>query len=699
MKVCLLSALTMSDFGDAESTLSANMDHMTPPLGVLSIAAALCDRGITPQVVNLNKLFLDFVGEDRSENGSNFLKYVLNHMNSLSFEILGLSTICSSYPLTIRIAEAIKGSRPSIGIILGGPQASVVDVPTMKAFPFIDFVVRGEADNTFPILIEALSGKASAQEIEKIPGITFRRGADIIQNPDSPPISDLDRLPLPAYFLDPNIKNYKSLSMEAGRGCPFGCTFCSTSGFFGRKYRVKSPQKLIEQMKSIKEMYGIDNIDLHHDNFTVNRKKVIEFCEGLLNCGDHFDWGCSSRTDQIDEELIALMSKAGCDGIFFGVETGSARLQKEINKNLNLLDAERHIRSVDGHGIKMAVALITGFPEETRDDLRDTVNFFVDMLRFDNVEPQLSLLAPLVGSEIHSIYRDKLILDYNYSDISFQGMEQSSDDRGMIQAYPDVFPNFYTIPTSYMDRTYFKEVMDFLTYLREWLLWLPLALFLDSGDMLEVFDRWRLWRSTNLIEDPDSSKESYYKGRKFPEDFIEFVRSYYNKEMAFAKETISDVIEIENLVLDREEGPVTQSNSDHGIFGLTSFPYKPAGLHTAKIGVDYKELIQCLKNKGRLENVPSNKVTLAFRKGHADQTKANVLILSPLSEELLGMCDGSRNVSDIVYQSSSLKADVDGVPPEKARFFGLSQLFKQELIKVSTQPQVGHETVHATEVH
>ena len=144
MKVCLMNPLTMIDFGDTDLTLSVNkIDAMSPPLGVLSLAAVLCDRGIAPQVVNINKLFLDFFINNGDCGSSDFLAFIIHHIESLSFDILGLSTRCNSFPLTIRIAREVKKLHPNVKIILGGPQASVVDMPTMKAFPFIDFVVRG----------------------------------------------------------------------------------------------------------------------------------------------------------------------------------------------------------------------------------------------------------------------------------------------------------------------------------------------------------------------------------------------------------------------------------------------------------------------------------------------------------------------------------------------------------------------------
>ncbi len=145
---------------------------------------------------------------------------------------------------------------------------------------------------------------------------------------------------------------------------------------------LKSPERLIEQMRSIKDSYGINTFDLIHDMFTVDRKRVADFCEALLRSNDEFNWNCSARTDCVDDDLIALMAKAGCRGIFFGIETGSARLQKTINKGLDLAEAELMIKSTNKRRITTAVSLIYGFPEETMEDVRDTVGFLIDSLRY-----------------------------------------------------------------------------------------------------------------------------------------------------------------------------------------------------------------------------------------------------------------------------------------------------------------------------
>ena len=209
-EICLVTALTVSDFIDPDLTVDAH-SKTGAQLGVLTLAALLRRQNYVPRIINLDDLFFEFVRLDKSRPSINhdwagsqppetFFSFVARHLPADGFDIYGLSSICSSYPLTLRLAQEIRRLNPHARIILGGPQASVVDVATMQAFPCIDIIVRGEADETFPALLHLLDNQLP--EWEKLPGITFRHGDEVIRNPNAPVVENLDRLPLPAFDLD-----------------------------------------------------------------------------------------------------------------------------------------------------------------------------------------------------------------------------------------------------------------------------------------------------------------------------------------------------------------------------------------------------------------------------------------------------------------------------------------------------------------
>src|SRR5678816_815440 len=173
--ICLVTALTVSDFIDPDLTAGAN-SNTGAQLGVLTLAALLRQQGYDPHIVNLDDLFFEFVRLDTTRPSINrdagiaplqpsesFYSFVVRHLPAESFDVVGLSSICGSYPLTLRLAEEIRRTNPQAKIILGGPQASVVDVATLNAFPCVDIIVRGEADDTFPSLMALFESKAAWQ--------------------------------------------------------------------------------------------------------------------------------------------------------------------------------------------------------------------------------------------------------------------------------------------------------------------------------------------------------------------------------------------------------------------------------------------------------------------------------------------------------------------------------------------------------
>jgi hypothetical protein len=690
-KVCLITSLSIADFIDPELTAEGAQRIMPGNVGVLTLVAVLRELGYGPSVVNLDRLFLDF--RKRTEPGAEadpeqrqFFAFVMEHLGTAKADVFGLSSICSSYPLTVRLAQEVKRLNPAAYVILGGPQASVVDVATMTAFPSVDFVVRGEADETFPLLLDVLSGVRPDLALKDLAGITFREDGRIVRNPNASVIEDIDALPLPAFDLDVEVKSRGSVYLEIGRGCPFACTFCSTNDFFRRNFRVKSAQKMIEEMRLIKGRYGISNFSLIHDMYTVDRKKVVAFCEALLGCGEKFTWGCSARTDCIDDELIRLMARAGCRGIFFGIETGSERMQHVIKKRLNLSEARERIRCANEQGVKTAVALICGFPEESRDDLRDTIHFFVDSMRFDHAEPQLSLLAPLAATPIYEEHKDELVLDQIFSDVSHQGWHQDTADSDLIARHPDVFPNFYAVPTRGEERPYVKEVRDFVTYLALRFRWLPVALLQDNGDFLKVFDSWRSWSAERRAQRPPANGGvvPYYCGHQFRDDFLEFVRTSYIEQMANSPAAIAALVQSEGLP--RGAKPDLAGVATVEAFDEASYPFPARNAIVVEFGVEYQQLIQSLRAGAGLRGVVSRGVTVAFcEKG---ENEVEVRQLSESSAALIRLCDGKRTVEDVAREFARQSPGAAGVPAEVACLFGLGVLREEGLLQFAAHPVV-----------
>ena len=676
------------------------------PQGSDSLAAVLEARGLQPEVVDLNRVYYSWLQDKDSNQNNNssrrkadFCSFAGDHFSVRDFDFFGFSTVCSSYPLTLRIAAEVKRAHPRTVVALGGPQASVVDVSTLRAFPSIDLVVRGEAEQTLPDLIDALMRHSSLADI---PGITFRRNEDreIVRNPDASPILDLDALPFPAFHLFPDVRFCRHFPLELGRGCPFACTFCSTNDFFRRRFRLKSPAHMIAEMRRVRQTYGISSFELVHDMFTVDRKRVVEFCEALLESQEKFTWGCSARTDCVDEDLIALMAKAGCRGIFFGIETGSARIQKIIDKGLSLDDSAQRVRSCDKFRISTAVSLMAGFPDETMNDLRETAAFFVDSLRYDHADPQLSILSPLADTPIQKQHKDSLVLDDDVADMSYRGWPQEPEDHALIAGHPEIFSSFYSVPLPFLERELVKELRDFLLNGMRAFRRLLLGLHQDSGSIVDVFQQWRKWRTGNGAHFPSGHRTAYYAQSGFPADFFRFVRLHYIPAASKAPLAITSLLACEEALLEAvrvdssapaagPSSPVSASSEPSAVNPSDDvedllFPDSRLRLlpevKVIDLPADYQEIVQRLQKRSSLHDMPGHPVQLAIRRNPPGP--AEVRQLTPLSAELLGFCQGGLTVKEMTEEFQQRKVEIPGVPPEKLCLAGIEMLRRQRLIAI-----------------
>lgn len=530
MHTCLITAPTVTEF---ESLAELHSDAVQeaaqqPQLGILAVAALLEQLGDSPSIVEANLAYLRYAEARPTTSHSSaarkqaFAASLAEQIVRANADVYGFSSICSTFPLSLRIAAEVKRLRPYSTILFGGPQASVVDVATLEAFPCVDLILRGEVERTLPLLLDRLQ---TDHEFGGVPGLTYRDGLIVRRNPSAPVIEDLDDLITPAYHLSSYLKGAQSASIELGRGCPFSCTFCSTNDFFRRRFRLRSPERVLEDMRMIAERYAIRHFDLVHDMFTVDRKRVVAFCEAMLASGTGFTWDCSARTDCVDEELLTLMAHSGCTGVFFGIETGSRRMQRIIDKDLDPDRAEEMLDIAERLGMKTTASLIMGFPEEHWGDVRDTLRIFMHAARCDRSLPQVNLLAPLAGTPVIEAHRHELELDDLCSDMSHQGLTQNEADLDLIRKHPGIFPNFYLIPLQGLDRNVLFELREFLTMAIARFRWLLCAID-QAADLMDFFADWREHRLHLRGTLVGTDLRRFYVSQDFAKEFPEFLQTH-----------------------------------------------------------------------------------------------------------------------------------------------------------------------------
>jgi hypothetical protein len=398
---------------------------------------------------------------------------------------------------------------------------------------------------------------------------------------------------------------------------------------------------VLEQMRVIYSEYGIRAFELTHDMFTVDRKRVVAFCQQMLDSGERFVWSCSARTDCVDEELLELMAAAGCKSLFFGVESGSKRMQRIIDKDLDPDRAKAMIGAAERFGIETTVSLIAGFPEETRDDLQDTANMYMYSMRHAKSSPQLNLLAPLAGTPIYSKYKDRMVLEEFASDMSHQGRFHNEADRQLIRDYPQVFPNFYLLPAPDLDRAICLELREFLRYGETRMRWLLVALHQSSSGILDIFSDWRAYRMRLHPEVSGLGLRHYHMLHLFVEEFTRFVRE---RLADFESPAVEALLTYHEKLIDAKtrDGALPRSGIPApSLLQSTDIPIRAPETHVIELDWDIQEVIEALK---RAEPVRLDRNPKTYRTDRTAQGVSRLVEISPLLGRALDYCDGRHTV-------------------------------------------------------
>jgi anaerobic magnesium-protoporphyrin IX monomethyl ester cyclase len=286
-----------------------------------------------------------------------------------------------------------------------GTHITPIPVETMRPYPSLDIALVGEPDLTIRDLLDHLEGRIDERSPEikamfdkhdpmykpsfnedgsvnmhGIKGIAWRKNGEIILNFPRPFVADLDQMPIPMHELLP-LQTYRMPLIKGpftfivtSRGCPAGCTYCIKHVSYQYATRLRSPKLIMEELWYLKKL-GIHNIHMYADLFTVNRDQVVELCKLIIEENIGIKWTCNSRVDFVDEEMLALMGKAGCRLISWGIESGNEQILKHARKGAYPDKAERALRWAKKAGIMNWGYFIIGLPGETEATIRETIDF------------------------------------------------------------------------------------------------------------------------------------------------------------------------------------------------------------------------------------------------------------------------------------------------------------------------------------
>ncbi|MEM8863882.1 MAG: radical SAM protein, partial [Chloroflexota bacterium] len=286
-----------------------------------------------------------------------------------------------------------------------GTHVTPIPKETLRPYPALDYVIVGEPDLTIRDLLDNLENRVEQRSPEilnlfekhdpqytpavqedgtvdmyRIKGIAWRNKDEVVLNLTRPFIPDLDDMPIPMHELLP-LQSYRMPLIKGpftfivtSRGCPAGCTYCIKHVSYQFSTRLRSPKLIMEELWELKRQ-GIHNIHMYADLFTVNRDQVIELCNLMIEEKINIKWTCNSRVDYVDEEMLALMGKAGNWLISWGIESGNEQILRKARKGAYPDKAARALQWARNAGIKNWGYFIIGLPGETEATIQDTIQF------------------------------------------------------------------------------------------------------------------------------------------------------------------------------------------------------------------------------------------------------------------------------------------------------------------------------------
>ena len=376
------------------------------PLGLGYLAAVARQAGHDVEVMDINAFRWN-----KAE--------VQERIRTADFDAVGIGAIVTVYPYVKWLTGVIKNAAPDKKIIIGGSVGTSIPHIIMQKTP-ADIICIGEGEETVVALLEALE---KGRDLSEVAGIWFKEeNGNIRKNPARPPVKDLDAVPFPAWDLFPMdiyLKNpvgapnrnkwgdgrtdgsgVLSMNISATRGCPYQCIYCYHD-FMGHGYRHRSPENIVEEIRSLRDRYGVSYVHFIDDEFCLKKSFVAEFCALMTRTfAGTVTWGCTGRVNLMTEALVSAMAEAGCVLLCYGIESGSQRMLDVMKKGVRVEEAKAAIRMTQKHMGWADCSFMIGLPGENHETIRETIDFCKDLQLAPEV---IFFVTPYPGTELYRL--------------------------------------------------------------------------------------------------------------------------------------------------------------------------------------------------------------------------------------------------------------------------------------------------------
>ncbi|MBL7206661.1 MAG: cobalamin-dependent protein [Candidatus Aenigmarchaeota archaeon] len=392
------------------------------PIGIAYIAAVLEKNGYEVKI--LDALVEGYENEEpvRDCHSGKIIRYGLSYkeikyrIQEFNPDVVGISCLQSTRHIEAhKVCSIAKEVNPNIIVLIGGGHPTALPKTTLKD-KNIDYVVIGEGEHTTLELLKALENKNSLKEIN---GIGYKENEKIIIQPKIKWIENLNELPMPTWHLLPMekymeigmspgrmLKNRRWVTMYTSRGCPNSCSYCPANKVWGNRFRWRSPESIITEMEFLIKEYGIKEFQFEDSNMTVDKKRMMKFCDEIIKRNLDISWSMPHGTaiGTLDEELLRKMKDSGCYALYLAIESAEQEILNSVSKPLKITEVRPVIEMCKKIGFHLIGYFMLGFPGETMKNINNTIDF-AESLDLDGVSFFIS--TPLPGTVFYRECKEK----------------------------------------------------------------------------------------------------------------------------------------------------------------------------------------------------------------------------------------------------------------------------------------------------
>lgn len=526
-------------------------------------------------------------------------------------DLVCISSITSTAKRAFKIAERFKKSGKPV--VMGGVHSTFLPDESLQ---YADYVVRGEGEETIVELVESIQEN---KPLNSIKGLSFKDNGNIVHNPSRDLLDDLNIGPIPDLSLVYKWNNPKVIPLVTSRGCPFGCNFCSVIPMFGRKYRFKTIDRIIEEIKIISSQNKKIHIFFVDDNFTANKERSKELLRRLIDDNMDIEWSAQVRSDVAkDPELIELMRKSGCFGVYIGFESINPETLKLFNKNQKLEDAEACITLLKKHSINIHGMFVLGADTDNIETIKNTEKY-AKKLNINSV--QFLILTPLPGTPVfedlkkqgrlihtdwskydahHTVFEPKLM---TASELHIQTLKSMSKFYSWYAMFRNLLrlDFFHTIICLYGKKSVNQVIAESKVYIKNL-----------SEMVIKEFDN-RTNKIRLKLQGQDKTQSVVFDIASLDKNEFNFFANFIkklSKKVVIAKE---DLNKYKNSIL-IVHVPKNLQNKYQQISEYYENNYKKSPKSIKFLNIESNSLYNICKDIGLLLNITSDKIRNAFEK-------------------------------------------------------------------------------------